>query len=107
MQALSASALAAWLADTERQPPLLLDVREPWEYELCHLEGAQHMPMRTIPTRHEELDRDRDIVTICHHGMRSAQVAAFLSQQGFTRLHNLSGGVAAWAAEVDPAMPKY
>lgn len=107
MQQISASELAAWLADGSRAKPLLLDVREPWEFELCRIEGAQLMPMQTVPANIESLEPDTDIVTICHHGMRSAQVAGFLARNGFTRLFNLSGGVAAWAAQVDPKMPTY
>lgn len=107
MQQISAPELAAWLADSNRPKPLLLDVREPWEFELCRIDGSQLMPMQTVPANIEALEPETDIVTICHHGMRSAQVAGFLARQGFTRLFNLSGGVAAWAAQVDPKMPTY
>jgi len=99
--------LKAWLDDPARPAPVLLDVREPWEFDVCRLAGARLIPMRTIPARHAELDRDADIVAICHHGARSFQVAMFLQQQGFARVHNLAGGVAAWARDVDPAMPTY
>lgn len=107
MHQISAPDLAAWLADATRPQPLLLDVREPWEFELCRIEGSHLIPMRTIPTRLEDLDPAAEIVTICHHGMRSAQVAGFLAQHGFNRLFNLQGGVAAWSALVDPKMPTY
>ena len=107
MNQLRAPALAAWLADDSRSKPLLLDVREGWEFELCRLDGAQLMPMQTIPARCHELDPNQTIVVICHHGMRSQQVGRFLESQDFTDIHNLVGGVAAWAEEVDPQMPRY
>lgn len=107
MQQISAVQLAEWLQDESRAKPLLLDVREPWEFETCKIEGSQSLPMRSIPQRLAELDADAEIVAICHHGMRSQQVAAFLEQNGFGKLYNLQGGVAAWAAQVDPKMPTY
>jgi len=99
--------LQDWLSDAASEKPLLLDVREPWEFEVCRLPGSLHMPMRTVPARHIELDRDAQTVVICHHGARSQQVAMFLKQAGFTRLHNLAGGVNAWAQSVEAAMPVY
>lgn len=87
--------------------PVLLDVREPWEFELCHIEGSQPMPMGSVPARAGELDAQAETVVICHHGGRSAQVGMFLERQGFRNVVNLAGGVAAWAAQVDPAMPRY
>ncbi|QDX81837.1 sulfurtransferase [Denitratisoma sp. DHT3] len=107
MQQISPIHLAQWLADPAREQPVLLDVREPWEFEKCRIEGSRSMPMRTVPLRVAELDPEAEIVAICHHGARSFQVAMFLEQQGFSRLHNLHGGVAAWAQTVDPAMPTY
>lgn len=99
--------LAARLADPEREAPLLLDVREPWEFQLCHIAGSLPMPMGSVPARLAELDRERETVVICHHGGRSAQVCIFLAHQGFERVINLAGGVAGWAARVDPTMPQY
>ncbi|CAK0758576.1 Rhodanese-related sulfurtransferase [Gammaproteobacteria bacterium] len=90
-----------------RVAPFLLDVREPWEYQVCRLEGAQLLPMRQIPTSYQTLDKNRETVVICHHGVRSYQVAYFLEHMGFTNVINLTGGVAAWARDVDPAMPVY
>lgn len=107
IQSLSAPDLAAWLADEARSAPLLLDVREPWEFTTCHLDGARPMPMNEVPARLAELDLDTPIVCICHHGARSMQVAAFLAARGATDVHNLTGGVAAWAHQVDPAFPTY
>jgi rhodanese-related sulfurtransferase len=107
MRHLSAPELAQWLADDQRPRPLLLDVREPWEFQTCHIAGATAMPMRTVPTRIEELDQDAPVVCICHHGARSMQVAAFLEQNGFSDVTNLTGGVHAWALQVDNSMPTY
>lgn len=107
MEQLRAAELAAWLADAQRPAPLLLDVREDWEYELCHVPGAQLLPMQSIPARFGELNPAAPTVVICHHGVRSMHVARFLEGQGFTALHNLVGGVAAWAEEVDPSMRRY
>ena len=107
MQVIKPTELAQWLADASRARPVLLDVREGWEVQTCAMPSITHIPMRDIPARAAELDEDADIVCICHHGMRSMQVAAFLERQGYARVYNLTGGVDAWASEVDPAMPKY
>jgi len=106
MNQLNVRELADWLADTSREPPLVLDVREPWEIEKASLAGITAIPMREIPARAAELPREREIVAVCHHGGRSMQVAMFLEQQGF-RLHNLTGGMDAWSREIDPAVPRY
>jgi len=87
--------------------PVLLDVREPWEWNLCRLPGAILIPMRELPTRLQELNKDVETVVICHHGVRSFHAARYLETTGFSDVVNLSGGVAAWADEVDPAMPRY
>ena len=68
---LTPTELAAWLADPVRTAPLLLDVREAWEYQTCRIEGACHMPMQEVPRRLAELDPGIDVVAICHHGVRS------------------------------------
>lgn len=107
MQNMKAKELAAWLNDETRPSPLLLDVREPWEYQLCHIDGSSSVPMNTVPANVEQLDNDKPIVCICHHGMRSMQVALFLEQQGFSNVINLTGGVDAWAMQVDSNMPTY
>ena len=104
---LSARDLAAWRADSSREPPFLVDVREPWEFSTCHIDGALLVPLQTLPTRLAELPEDRDLVLICHHGNRSQQAALWLERNGYTRLHNLRGGVAAWADDVEPQMPRY
>jgi len=107
MQQMTAPELAAWLADPAREQPLLLDVREGWEFETCHIAGSTLIPMHLIPVRVSEIDDGREVVCICHHGARSMQVAAFLERNGFSNVTNLTGGVHAWAVQVDPSMPKY
>jgi rhodanese-related sulfurtransferase len=107
MQQLTAPELATWLADPARPHPLLLDVRENWEYATCHIAGSTQIPMSLVPIRVGEIDDDQDIVCICHHGARSMQVAAFLERNGFSKISNLTGGIHAWALQVDPSMPKY
>lgn len=107
MQQISARQLAERLADEGREKPLLLDVREEWEYELCHVAGSMHLPMAAVPARLGELEPEKEVVVICHHGGRSMQVAMLLERAGFSSVHNLMGGVDAWAKDVDPAMARY
>jgi rhodanese-related sulfurtransferase len=107
MQHLTAPELASWIADTARPAPLLLDVREPWEIEKCSIADSLPMAMNTVPARMQELEPDAAIVCICHHGSRSMQVAAFLERQGFTDVTNLTGGIHAWAQQVDPSVAVY
>ena len=107
MEQLSAVELAAWLADDARPSPMLLDVRENWEFETCHIDGSVQIPMNTIPARIDDLDEDAAIVCICHHGARSMQVAAFLERNGFGKMVNLTGGIHAWALQVDGTMARY
>ncbi|AYH45343.1 rhodanese-like domain-containing protein [Azoarcus sp. DN11] len=107
MRQMTAPELAERLADPQGDRPLLLDVRESAEFAICCIEGSLLMPMATVPARQTELDPDDEIVVICHHGGRSAQVCMFLERQGFSKVINLAGGVAAWAAQVDPTMPQY
>jgi rhodanese-related sulfurtransferase len=95
--------------------PLLLDVREPWEFALAaiHVDGWRtlHIPMNEIPGRLSELESARigaqPVVCICHHGMRSAQVVAFLERQGLEDIYNLAGGVDAWSEQVDTGVARY
>jgi rhodanese-related sulfurtransferase len=107
MRTLSAPELALWLADPARPAPLVLDVREPWEVETVALPGSTPIPMGQITTRADELDTDRPIVCLCHHGMRSLQVAEYLEQRGFADVWNLTGGIDAWSRQVDPDSPTY
>lgn len=92
-------------------PPLLLDVREDWEVAVAAIRAgaapAKHIPMGRIPERLAELDPAQPVLCICHHGMRSMQVARFLSAQGFDTVYNLAGGIDAWSEKVDPAVPRY
>jgi rhodanese-related sulfurtransferase len=85
----------------------LLDVREPWELEICAVAWAKAMPMSEVPQRLGELDPGTEIVVMCHHGGRSLRVAHFLAQQGFDRVANLAGGIHAWREQVDPSMAAY
>ena len=107
MQTISPRELAAWLADERREQPVLLDVREPWEFDKARIEGATLIPMREVPSKVGQIDEDKEVVAICHHGGRSMQVAMFLEKQGFKRVHNLVGGIDAWSRSVDPAVPLY
>lgn len=99
--------LARWIADDNGAQPLLLDVREPWEVEIARIPDSLALPMHEIPARLDAIARDRPIVCICHHGVRSLHVAMFLARQGFDPIFNLAGGIDAWAREVDPNCPTY
>lgn len=108
MRQFTATELKAHLDQNADNPPLLVDVREPWEFDICHIAGSRLVPMRQVPKAAEEMDPQQETVVICHHGIRSFQVIRFLeSELDFTGLINLAGGVAAWAREVDPGMPVY
>ncbi|HEX4880063.1 MAG TPA: rhodanese-like domain-containing protein [Limnobacter sp.] len=104
---LSATELATWIADAQADAPVLLDVREPWEFELVHISGSVHLPMGHIPAALEQIPTGQAVVCICHHGIRSQQVALFLKSKGFSPLYNLSGGIDAWSREVDSTCPTY
>ena len=84
----------------------VVDVREGWELELARLPGVIHIPLGELPERLDELPRDRELVFLCHHGVRSLQ-ACFVAKAAGLRAINLSGGIAAWTAEVDPTVPEY
>jgi rhodanese-related sulfurtransferase len=107
MQQLTATQLKEWLDDPARAKPVLIDVREPWEFDVCRIEGTRPMPMGSIPARLIELKRDAETVVVCHHGARSYQVCMFLEHQGFSKLFNLYGGMAAWSKDVDSTTPTY
>lgn len=106
MRELTAIDLQERLATSDPRP-LLLDVREDWEFETCKLEDSLLVPMRHIPAFVTRANPQQEIVVVCHHGIRSRLVVDYLQQSGFTRVFNLSGGLAAWAREVDPTMPTY
>ena len=84
----------------------VLDVREPHEYQICNL-GGHLIPLGDLPNRVSELDTSKEIVAHCRSGVRSAKAVNFLRQAGFKKVHNLAGGILAWADRVDPTMPKY
>ena len=105
IQEISPPELQSKLAE---QSIILLDIRESEEYALCHIDGSTHIPINEITQRMQELGDAKSVVTICHHGMRSLQVARYLLEVGdFKQILNLSGGVDAWASEIDPTMTRY
>jgi rhodanese-related sulfurtransferase len=108
------AALQDWLTaqgTAAGTPGLVLDVREPWELQTASVrpDGFELLviPMGQLAQRLGELDPERPVAVLCHHGNRSQRVAMFMAQQGFTRLANVAGGIEAWSAEVDPAVPRY
>ncbi len=101
---------ALQVQEKQKQSPssfVLLDCREAMELEIARIEGALHIPMGEIPTRIAELDRNREIIVVCHHGNRSMRVSMFLKQEGFEKVKNLAGGIDAWSTSVDPKVPRY
>ena len=104
MQSMTVLQLAAHL---EHSTPLLIDVREPWEFDICHIDQSISIPMSQIPTQLQQMDNANEIVVICHHGIRSRQVIQYLQQQSIENLINLEGGVDAWARQIEPDMPVY
>jgi len=115
MQQVQVRDVAALLAGLGQQAggpePLLLDVREPWEVQQAPLSvaGARTVciPMQQIPARLDELEPSQPILGLCHHGVRSLQVVAFLERQGYEHLYNVAGGIDAWSREVDASVPTY
>ena len=98
--------LKEFLASTNEQP-LLLDVRERWEFEYCNIEGSVLIPMGQLPDKLETLDKSQEIIMICHHGIRSRQMGYYMEQAGFEHITNLDGGVEQWANDVDKTMKRY
>ena len=86
---------------------LLVDVREPWETQLCSLPGAQRIPMGAIPANLQKLDVEGDVICYCHHGVRSLDVAVWLRSQGVSGAKSMTGGIDRWSAEIDPTVPRY
>jgi len=102
---ITVQSLAAQLKESNLK---LIDVREPWEFTTAHIEGFVLMPMGEVPSRaHQELDPDEHIVVLCHAGVRSMNVTAWLRNQGFEKVQSVRGGIDAWSREVDPAVPRY
>jgi len=106
MREFSALQLQTHLENCETQP-LLLDVRQPWEMDICKIENSVLIPMSQIPAKIDSLDAEREIVVICHHGIRSRSVGRYLEHAGFSNVINLSGGVDQWAKTVDKQMATY
>ena len=86
---------------------IVLDVREDWEWDIAHLEGALPIPMNEVPNRLQELDPTKEIVVYCHTGRRSDTVANYLIREGFTQTVNMLGGIRAWTMEIDPELNPY
>ena len=87
---------------------VILDVREPWEFQTARIDGSLLIPMGDIPSRaNQELDPEAHIITVCHHGMRSLNVAVWLRNQGFEKVQSMRGGMDAWSCAIDPAVPRY
>ena len=115
MQSIHPAQIDEWLQSTSGQTPgvtpVVLDVREPWEMQTASVKAEGFdlvaMPMRSVPARYLELDRDRPIACLCHHGARSAQVAHFLMQNGFSAVVNIHGGINAWSQQRDTSVPLY
>ena len=107
MRQISVQQLHSMMVGEPEARPHLLDVREPWEFALAHIEGSQLIPMQTVPNHIDQIDKSHPTVVICHHGRRSLQVVAFLERQGFENLHNLQGGIDAWARQVDTRVALY
>jgi rhodanese-related sulfurtransferase len=90
-----------------RDPLTVVDVREPWEVQICRLDNSLHIPMEEIPFRLDELNSDEEYVVVCHQGVRSAAICDWMERQGFMRVSNLAGGLDAWSRTIDPAMRRY
>jgi rhodanese-related sulfurtransferase len=91
-------------------PVHLIDVREPVEYQTARIEGAELIPMRTVPARLQEIENKAEtgiLVVYCHHGMRSLQVVSWLREQGIANCQSMAGGIDLWSALVDPKVPRY
>jgi len=104
MQEITPSALQARLAAAD--PPVVLDVREPWEQDIARLPGTLDIPMNELTERLAELPKDRDIVVMCRSGGRSSKVTQYLEQRGY-RVANLTGGILRWAQDLDPTLETY
>jgi sulfur-carrier protein adenylyltransferase/sulfurtransferase len=89
------------------EPFELIDVREPFEYEIARIDGAKLIPLGEIAERLDELEREQPIIAHCHSGTRSAQAVQLLQQRGFAKVYNLEGGIDAWSDQIDPDVPKY
>ncbi|MFZ5492838.1 MAG: rhodanese-like domain-containing protein [Pseudomonadota bacterium] len=107
MRELSVQELKAARDDGTADQWQVIDVREPWEHAICAMDGARPLPMQSLPHGVQDLDPRRPTVVVCHHGVRSFQVALWLERNGFMDVANLSGGIDAWAREIEPGMAQY
>lgn len=98
---------AKLLLDQKPGDVLLIDVREPFEIELCRIAGSEHIPMRQIPEQVGSLPKNKHLLIHCHHGGRSLRVTQFLRANGYDAVSNVAGGIDAWSLVVDPAIPRY
>jgi adenylyltransferase/sulfurtransferase len=105
IQHLNPADVAALL--TGDDAPIIIDVREPWEYDLVHLPVSTPIPLNSLASKASDLDPSRSYALLCHHGMRSEMAANWLMQHGFSRLINIDGGIDAWSMDVDPSLPRY
>ena len=86
---------------------LLVDVREPAEFQICHIEGAKLIPLGALTSQLQFLPDDEDVICYCHHGIRSLDAAVWLRQQVMERAKSLAGGIERWSLEIDPNVPRY
>lgn len=86
---------------------VLVDVREPWEHQLCRIEGARLIPLSSLAASLATLPDEPELICYCHHGMRSLDAAAWLRVQGFEKARSLAGGIERWSREIDPKVPRY
>ena len=109
VQIVGERSLVSELRDVRTRTPglVLLDVREPREAEIAHIDGARLIPLSELPERLGELDGHAEIVTHCHKGVRSMKALEILKAAGFTRVRSLKGGIDAWSVTVDPSVPRY
>jgi rhodanese-related sulfurtransferase len=100
-------------ARTQLEQPdgaILIDVREPQEFAVAHIDGARLIPMQSVPAELQQLEAladDATLLILCHHGVRSLQVASWLRERGIENCHSIAGGIDAWSREVDPSIPTY
>lgn len=89
------------------EPLLLVDVREPWEFEMCRIQGAKLVPLGSVAANLQMIDAADDVVVYCHHGRRSLEAVAWLRQQGVEGARSMAGGIERWSREIDPNVPRY
>jgi rhodanese-related sulfurtransferase len=93
--------------ELRKQGAVILDVREDWEFEQGHIDGALHIPLQTLPARLDDVPKDQRVVINCHHGGRSMRAVQFLREQGHNHIANLQGGLDRWSQEIDPSIARY